>query len=166
MNIELKNKILYLNNYKLRCSIGKRGITANKKEGDEKTPRGIFDLKTIFYRRDRISKLKSSLKKTIIKKNMGWCDDPNSSKYNQLITKPFKFSHESLYKVNNTYDIILVLNYNMNPIKNKKGSAIFIHIAKKNYSKTEGCVAINKKTLLKIIKEIKINTKVKISDQK
>ena len=59
MNIELKNKILYLNNYKLRCSIGKRGITANKKEGDEKTPRGIFDLKTIFYRRDRISKLKS-----------------------------------------------------------------------------------------------------------
>ena len=166
MHITIKNKFLNYNNYKVKCALGKRGIKKKKKEGDLITPKGLFKVNYILYRKDRIKKLKTKLKKIIIKKNMGWCDDPNSSKYNQLITKPFKFSHESLYKVNNTYDIILVLNYNMNPIKNKKGSAIFIHIAKKNYSKTEGCVAINKKTLLKIIKEIKINTKVKISDQK
>ena len=166
MHIIIKNKKLSIDDYKVKCAIGKRGIGIKKKEGDLITPKGMFKIRSILYRKDRIKNLKSKIKKIIIKKNMGWSDDPNSSKYNQLITKPFKFSHESLYKVNNTYDIILVLNYNMNPIKKKKGSAIFIHIAKKNYSKTEGCVAINKKTLLKIIKEIKINTKVKISDQK
>ena len=97
---------------------------------------------------------------------MGWCDDPSSSKYNRLVKLPFNGTSEKLYKKNNVYDIILVLDYNMNPIKSNKGSAIFIHIAKKNFKKTEGCVAIKKRELLKIIKDIKINTRVKISDRK
>ena len=97
---------------------------------------------------------------------MGWCNDPRSSKYNKLITIPINSSYEKLYKKNNTYDIILVLNYNMNPIKKNKGSAIFIHIAKKNYNKTAGCIAIKKIDLIKILGKIKINTKVKIETQK
>ena len=97
---------------------------------------------------------------------MGWCDDPNSKKYNKLINLPFNFKYEKLFKKENTYDIILVLNYNMNPIRINKGSAIFIHVAKKNYKKTEGCVALKKSNLLKIIKELKKNTQVKIVNQK
>mgnify|MGYP001221748436 FL=1 len=97
---------------------------------------------------------------------MGWCDDPKSNNYNKLVKLPFYYSHEKLFKKENIYDIILVLNHNMNPTKKNKGSAIFIHIAKKNYKKTEGCIAIKKIELLKIIKEIKINTKVKIEHQK
>ena len=97
---------------------------------------------------------------------MGWCDDPNSKKYNKLINLPFNFKYEKLFKKENTYDIILVLNYNMNPIKKNKGSAIFIHVVKKNYRKTKGCIAIGKAQLLKIIKKIKNNTKVKIVHQK
>jgi len=97
---------------------------------------------------------------------MGWCDDPRSRQYNKLIKLPFNYSHEKLYKKENIYDIILVLNYNMNPNRKKKGSAIFIHVARKNYEKTRGCVAIKKADLLKILKEIKKNTKVKIVDQK
>ena len=97
---------------------------------------------------------------------MGWCDDPNSKKYNKLINLPFNFKYEKFFKKENTYDIILVLNYNMNPIKKNKGSAIFIHVAKKNYKKTKGCIAIGKIQLLKIIKKIKINTEVKIVHQK
>jgi len=97
---------------------------------------------------------------------MGWCDDPNSKKYNKLIKLPFKDSNEKLFKRENIYDIILVLNYNMNPIKKNKGSAIFIHVAKKNYNKTQGCIAIKKKEFLKILKVIKINTEVKIERQK
>ena len=97
---------------------------------------------------------------------MGWCDDSRSKEYNKLIKLPFNYSHEKLYKKENIYDIILVLNYNMNPIKKNKGSAIFIHVAKKNYKRTRGCIAIKKIHLLKIIRKIKINTKVKISDQK
>jgi len=97
---------------------------------------------------------------------MGWCDDPKSKNYNKLITSPCTYSYEKLYKRENTYDIILVLNYNMNPVIKNKGSAIFIHVAKKNYKKTEGCVAVKKSHLLKIIKVLKKNTMVKIENQK
>ncbi len=97
---------------------------------------------------------------------MGWCDDPNSNHYNKLVKLPYEYNYEKLYKKENIYDIILVLDYNMNPVIKNRGSAIFIHIAKKNYKKTEGCIAIKKKSLLKIIKDIKKNTKVKIWNQK
>ena len=97
---------------------------------------------------------------------MGWCDDPLSKNYNKLIKIPSEYNYEKLYKKDNVYDIILVLNYNMNPVVKNKGSAIFIHVAKKNYKKTEGCVAIKKIHLLKIIKKLKYNTKIKIEDQK
>ena len=97
---------------------------------------------------------------------MSWCDDPASKNYNRMVNLPFRTSYERLFRKENIYDIILVLDYNMNPIKKNKGSAIFIHIAKKNYKKTEGCIAIKKIELLKIIKEIKINTKVKIEHQR
>ena len=97
---------------------------------------------------------------------MGWCDDPKSSHYNKLVKLPFSYNCEKLFKKENTYDIILVLNYNMNPVKKNKGSAIFIHVAKKNFKKTEGCVAIKKPSLIKLIKKINQNTKVKISLQK
>lgn len=94
---------------------------------------------------------------------MGWCDDPNSNKYNKLIICPFNFNYEKLYRKENVYDIVIVLNYNMNPVIKKKGSAIFIHIARKNYKKTEGCVAIKKGDMLKIIQNLKSNTIVEIS---
>ena len=97
---------------------------------------------------------------------MGWCDDSSSKNYNKLIRLPVKYNHEKLYKNDNSYDIILVLNFNMHPIKKNKGSAIFIHVARKNFKKTEGCVALKKTQLIKIIKKIKINTYVKIVDQK
>ena len=97
---------------------------------------------------------------------MGWCDDPRSSFYNKLVRLPFAYKHEKLFKKENIYDIILVLNYNMKPIKKNKGSAIFIHVAKNNFKSTEGCVAIKKLNLIKLIKEIDPNTKVKISLQK
>ena len=97
---------------------------------------------------------------------MGWCNDPESKEYNKSVKLPFNFNHEKLYKKENIYDIILVLNYNTNPIIKNKGSAIFIHVAKKKYNKTEGCIAIKKFQLLKILKEVKTNTKVKIVNQK
>ena len=166
MHILINKKYLTYSKYKVKCAVGKRGIGLKKKEGDLITPIGQYKIKYILFRRDRIKKIQSKIGKIEIKKNMGWCDDPRSRKYNKLIKLPFNYSHEKLYKKENAYDIILVLNYNMNPYKKKKGSAIFIHVASKSYKKTKGCVAIKKKELLKIIKEIKKNTKVKIEDQK
>ena len=166
MHILINKNKLSFNDYRTKCAIGKRGIGVKKKEGDLITPKGQYKIKFILYRKDRVKKIKSKIKKIIIKKNMGWCDDPLSQKYNKLIRLPSKYSFEKLYKKENIYDIILVLDYNTKPVKKNKGSAIFIHIAKKNYEKTRGCVAVKKSNLLKILKEIRINTKVKIESQK
>jgi len=97
---------------------------------------------------------------------MGWCDDPRSNHYNKLIKLPSIYRHEKLYRKENIYDIVIVINYNMNPVKKNKGSAIFIHVAKNNFKKTAGCVAIKKRGLIELIKTINPNTMVKISLQK
>ena len=142
MHIIVNKNYLTYKNYKAKCAIGKRGIGNKKKEGDLITPKGLYKIKCVLYRKDRIKKVMSKIKKIIIKKNMGWCDDPRSKAYNKIIKLPSNFSYEKLYRKNNIYDIILVLNYNMNPIIKNKGSAIFIHISKKNYKKTEGCIGL------------------------
>tara|TARA_B100001063_G_C16527616_1_gene434759 strand:- start:58 stop:558 length:501 start_codon:yes stop_codon:yes gene_type:complete len=166
VHILINKKNLIYNDYKAKCSIGKRGIGRKRKEGDLITPIGKYKIEYILYRKDRIKKIKTRIKKTIIKKNMGWCNDPDSNNYNKLIKLPSVYSFEKLYKKENIYDVILVLNYNMNPIIKNKGSAIFIHAAKRNYQRTEGCVALKKRDLLKIIEKLKKSTKVMIGDQK
>ena len=163
MNIILKNKFLYFNEYKIKCSIGKRGITSKKVEGDEKTPKGTFLFKSIFYRKDRISKIKTILKKNIIKKNMGWCDDVGSKFYNKIIKFPRKLSAEKLWLKNNVYDVIVVMDYNLNPVIKNKGSAVFLHIAKKNYPPTRGCIAVTKRNIILLVSKINRKTKLIIS---
>ena len=163
MNIKLVNKFLCFDKYKLRCVVGKRGITHNKKEGDQKTPKGSFKLEYILYRKDKIPVVRSLLKKKPIKKNMGWCDDNASKLYNKLIKFPFKYSAEKLWKLKRIYDLIIVINYNLSPVIKNKGSAIFIHIARKNYSPTEGCVALNKKDLLFLLSKVNNKTKLIIN---
>ena len=93
---------------------------------------------------------------------MGWCDDPRSKKYNQLIEFPFGFRAEKMYLKENTYDIVVVINYNMKPAIPKKGSAIFLHLAKKNYSSTKGCIAISKKNMKLLLSNIKKKTYLNI----
>lgn len=149
-------------NLNFRCALGKAGIGVKKIEGDNVTPKGIFKITKIYYRSDKIKNIKTSLKKIEIKKDMGWCDDPNSNFYNKEIKLPSKFSHEKLYRKDNLYDLVAVLDYNMNPVIKGKGSAIFIHIASKSYKKTKGCIALKKKHLIKILSQIKKTTKIKI----
>ena len=79
-----------------------------------------------------------------------------------LIKYPFNFSSEKMYRKDNIYDIIGVLNYNMNPIRKNKGSAIFIHVASKYLKSTKGCIAIKKNKLIKLIQNLKKNTKIRI----
>jgi L,D-peptidoglycan transpeptidase YkuD (ErfK/YbiS/YcfS/YnhG family) len=160
MIIVKKPGYLIYKDFKFHCSIGINGIKNKRKEGDGITPKGIFSLKKIFYRSDRIKNFKSRIKKIKITKNMGWCDDPKSYYYNRLVKIPNKFSYEKLYRKDNIYNIIIVLDYNLNPIIKNKGSAIFIHVANKNYKSTQGCVGLNQNDLLKLIELIKNNEKI------
>ena len=163
MNIIIKKHLLSYRSYKLKCSIGKCGITNSKKEGDLATPKGVFGLGLLYFREDRNQYFKTKLKKRVIKKNMGWCDDVKSKKYNKEIYYPFKYKAEKLYRKDKIYDIFLNIKYNQSPAVKGKGSAIFLHLTDKNYKPTRGCVAIQKKDFLKILPLINKNTKISIS---
>ena len=163
MHIIINKKYLTYKNYKVKCSIGKRGIGHKTKEGDLITPKGKYTIKYILYRKDRVKKIQTKIKTIVIRNNMGWCDDPKSKSYNKLIRFPFTYSAEKLYRKDNIYDIILVLNFNTNPIYKNKGSAIFIHIAKKKFQSTKGCIAIAKIKLKELIKKIDNKTIIAIS---
>ena len=162
MDVILKKKFIYFKDYKVKCAVGKRGITNNKIEGDKCTPRGRFKFKYIFYRKERVKNINSKLKLIPIKKNFGWCDDSKSKNYNKFVKLPFKYSAEKLYLKKNTYDIVVVINYNLKPVKKNKGSAIFLHLASKTYTPTLGCVALLKRDLKKLIAQIDKNTYLKI----
>ena len=165
MTIIIKNKeTLLIDEFKFKCSVGKKGFTRNKKEGDLKTPAGIFELGKIYYRPDRIEKPLSKLQTTTIKKNMGWCDDPKSKYYNKLIKikKNFKINHEKLYRKDNKYDIFILIKHNYKKVIKNQGSAIFLHLTK-NYLPTKGCVALSKKDFLILIKLINKKTKIRIT---
>jgi len=162
MIIVKKTGYLIFKNLKFRCSLGKAGIKIKTKEGDNITPKGIFKILKLYYRADKINKIDTALKKIKIKKNMGWCDDPESKYYNKEIKIPNKFSYEKLYRNNSVYDLIIVLNYNIRPTVKNRGSAIFIHIAKNKYPPTKGCIALKKLHLIKILKEINSNTLIRI----
>ena len=105
---------------------------------------------------------KSKLKLVPIKKDFGWCDDVRSKYYNKFVKLPFKFSAEKLYIKKNIYDIVVVIDHNQNPIKKGKGSAIFLHVAKRDYSPTLGCIALSKDKLKILISIINKNTFLKI----
>ena len=144
MTIILKNKVsLIFNDFIFKCSIGTKGLTKNKVEGDKKTPIGIFSLGNLYYRRDRHSRPTTKLKCIPIERNMGWCNDVKSKKYyNQLIKiNKKKIRHEKLFRKDYKYDFIIPINYNIKRTKIGKGSAIFLHLTKK-YKTTAGCVAL------------------------
>ena len=162
MLIKLKNKdTLKLDEYILKCSIGKNGIKSKKKEGDKCTPEGVFSLGKLYYRADRVRKPTTKISTKIIKKNMGWCDDVTSKFYNKEMKINKNIKHEKLYRNDHVYDYLIVINYNTKKIKPGKGSAIFLHLTK-NYKKTLGCVAVKKKDFLIILKLITKNTRIKI----
>jgi len=163
MNIKIKKTIFLYKNYKLKCCIGKSGIKKNRKEGDLSTPKGIFRLGPIYYRKDRINLPKCKIKKIVIKKNMGWCDDSKSKSYNRQIKLPSKFGAERLYRKDNIYDIFVNIKYNYNPTRKKGGSAIFLHISNKKNKTTLGCISLSEKDLLKILPTINKKTKILIN---
>ena len=156
-----KNGELHFQNKIYKCAIGRNGIKKNKQEGDGCTPEGTYSLGPLYYRSDRVKKLKTNFNAIPIEKDMFWSDCTQSEYYNKLIR--FKdSSYEKLYKINHTYDIILVINYNTAPIIKGNGSAIFLHLAKKDFTPTSGCIALKKECIFEILEKLNITDKIKI----
>ena len=163
MTIFLKNKhTLQVDGFFLKCCIGKNGITRFKREGDFKTPKGIFKIGHLYYRKDRLNCPKTNLKCIKITKNQGWCNDVNfPKKYNKLIRANNLIKHEKLFRKDHKYDLLIPIKYNFKNPKIGHGSCIFIHLTK-NYKPTAGCVALKKKEFIIMLKLIKKNTRIKI----
>ena len=161
MIIHVPNKnTLIIDDFKLRCCIGKKGLNSNKKEGDHSTPKGLFNLKKLYFRKDRVGIPRCEISKKVIKRDMVWCDDPNHKRYNEEIKILNKNYKENLYRKDNKYDYIISINHNEKKIPGK-GSAVFIHLTD-NYKPTAGCIAIKKKDFEILLKLIDKKTKIKI----
>ena len=163
MIIKLNKKIISLGQFKLKCSIGKGGIKKKIREGDKITPKGTYYLSDLYYRPERIKKFKTRIKWKKIKKNMGWCDDPNSKDYNRLIyvKKKHNYSFEKLFRKDRKYDLIIPIKYNFNKPLKDKGSAIFFHLTE-DFKPTNGCIALEKKDFFILLKFINKYSKIKI----
>ena len=163
MTIFVKNKhTLQIDEFKFRCCIGKKGSAHNKREGDKKTPKGTYEIENLYFRKDRRIKPSTTLKCIKINKDMGWCDDIRFHKiYNKLFKIKKKIKHEKLKRIDNKYDLLIPIKYNLKKTIIGKGSCIFIHLTK-DYRPTAGCVALKEKDFLIMLKLIKKKTKIKI----
>ena len=163
MTIVLKNKVtLTFDEFTFRCSIGKKGTTKKKIEGDKKTPIGTFSLGNLYYRKDRHTEPLTKLKCIPIKKEMGWCDDIKNKKYyNKLIRINKNIRHEKLFRRDRKYDFLIPIKYNTRKPEIPKGSAIFIHLTN-DFKPTSGCIALEKKDFLILVKLINKKTKIKL----
>lgn len=149
-----------------RCAIGKNGLidAADKREGDNKTPRGSYPLRACYYRPDKCDQPpKTALPLVEIRETMGWCDDSTHARYNQLVRVPFDASHENLWRSqDHCYDLIVPIGYNDDPIEAGRGSAIFMHLAKPDYSGTEGCVAVSLEDMVQILAKLAAQSRIHI----
>ena len=160
MIITLKNKdTLIIDDFRLKCCIGRSNLKKNKIEGDGGTPIGKFELGTLYWRPDKVPKPKTSLLCKPITKKMAWCNDSSSKFYNKEIKVNKKIKFEKLYRNDYKYNYLILLKYNYNKPKKNKGSAIFIHLTK-NYIKTAGCIAISKKDFLILAKLVNKRSKI------
>jgi len=163
MTIFVKDKhSLQIDDFKFKCCIGKNGSTINKKEGNKKTPKGIFNIENLYFRKDRKKKPLTSLNCIEIKNKMGWCNDVNfPKKYNKILKIEKKIKHEKLKRKDYKYDYLIAIKYNFERPIVGLGSCIFIHLTK-NYKPTAGCVALKEKDFLIMLKLIRKNSKIKI----
>lgn len=161
MIIYLKNKYtLQVDDFSFKCTVGKLGLTKKKIEGDQKTPKGIFNIENLYYRKDRVNKPETKLKTISIKKSMGWCNDAKNKKnYNRLIKVNKKIKHEKLFRNDNKYNYLIPIKYNFKQRILGKGSCIFIHLTQ-NYKPTAGCIALKEKDFLILLRIINKKSKI------
>jgi L,D-peptidoglycan transpeptidase YkuD (ErfK/YbiS/YcfS/YnhG family) len=134
-----------------RAACGLGGVRADKREGDHASPAGTFPLLYGFYRPDRVPWPTTDLPLTPLQPSFGWVDAAEDPHYNTLVTLPYPASAEVLWRDDGLYDLIVVIGYNTAPVVPGKGSAIFLHVARPDFSGTEGCIAISREALVPLL---------------
>lgn len=135
----------------LACALGRGGLTAAKREGDGGTPAGLHRLVSAYYRADRMARPTTRLPLAPIRPRDGWCDDPADRAYNRPVTLPFPASHERLWREDGLYDVVVVLDWNLERPVPGRGSAIFFHLAAPGFTPTAGCVAVTLPAMRRVL---------------
>ena len=143
--------LLLLEGRRYCAALGGGGITAQKTEGDGATPAGKLPLRRLLYRADRLPRPRAAVPCLPLAPQDGWCDDPDDAAYNQPVRLPYAARHEHLWRDDEVYDLIGVLGWNDGPVIKRRGSAIFLHIARPDYAPTEGCIALSRPDLLAVL---------------
>jgi L,D-peptidoglycan transpeptidase YkuD (ErfK/YbiS/YcfS/YnhG family) len=137
--------------WRMRCALGRSGISARKHEGDGATPVGVFAMRRLLFRPDREPRPTTALPSAAIAPADGWCDAPGDRAYNRPVRLPYPASAEQLWRDDHLYDLLVVLGYNDDPVVSGQGSAIFLHLAAPDFAPTAGCVALQRDDFLTVI---------------
>ncbi|MFT3722675.1 MAG: L,D-transpeptidase family protein [Hyphomonadaceae bacterium] len=157
--------LLQWSSHKVRCALGRTGVTPaeSKREGDGASPAGVWPMRQLYWRADRLARPATGLPAIEIIPEAGWCDDPLDPFYNRPVILPYPTSHEKLWREDRVYDLIVELGYNDAPVVPGKGSAIFLHLAREDYSPTEGCIACALPDLLALLRDAKPGDELEIT---
>ena len=144
----------------LPVALGRGGVKANKREGDGATPRGTFRLKRLWWRAERHARPPTLLPARRIRQDDGWCEDPADRRYNQPVKLAPASNADRLARADDLYDFIIELDHNTRPRIKGRGSAVFIHAAREGFAPTAGCVALDRKTLRRLLASLGPHTKI------
>lgn len=146
----------------IRCALGRSGLTHDKREGDGATPVGMFRLLDLRFRPDRSAFIPCRLPARPIRRDDGWCDDSRAPNYNRPVRLPFRAGHEDMWRQDELYDLVIVLDYNLSPRRKGRGSAVFFHCAGPGLSPTAGCVALSKADMRRLLPRLGRNVAMQI----
>jgi L,D-peptidoglycan transpeptidase YkuD (ErfK/YbiS/YcfS/YnhG family) len=145
-----------------QVGLGRSGISALKREGDGATPLGRLPIRLVLYRRDRVPRPRVPFPVRAIRASDGWCEDPADRNYNRLVKVSPRSSADRLMRADHLYDLVIVLGHNDRPRMKGKGSAIFIHFARKGVSPTAGCIAFSRRDLRALLAELRRDTEISV----
>jgi L,D-peptidoglycan transpeptidase YkuD (ErfK/YbiS/YcfS/YnhG family) len=143
-----------------RTALGRSGTAALKLEGDGATPLGSFPIRQVLYRAGRMPRPRTELPVRAIRAGDGWCEDTADRNYNRLIKLSPRSRADRLTRIDHLYDLVLVLGFNDRPRMRGRGSAIFLHLARPGYSPTEGCIALARHDLLRLLAQLRPGSEI------
>jgi L,D-peptidoglycan transpeptidase YkuD (ErfK/YbiS/YcfS/YnhG family) len=154
--------ILRFRGHAIRVALGRSGIRANKFEGDGATPRGRFRMRRLWWRADRAPRPQTPLPVRAIRPDDGWCENPHDRRYNRPIRLAEGAPGDRLRREDHLYDFIIEIDHNTRPRIAKRGSAVFIHVARPNFSPTAGCVALRAHDLKRLLAALGRGSQIEI----
>lgn len=154
--------ILRLGDRRFPCALGRSGITHNKREGDGATPAGRYEIVDIRYRADRVQRPATRLPLRPSRPAEGWCDAVGDRNYNRPVRMPYPKSAETMWRTDNLYDVVVILDWNLTRRSQGRGSAIFFHLARPGFLPTEGCVAVRLADMRQILRRLKPGAAIEV----